>query len=96
MFNGAGSNSRMDAQSAAEKAVGVIGMGYDLTADILLSACKARSNRSRLIQLDESVNKDLEVLGGVVVHDVPASIVCGKGDRTRFCSDVLDFNQVCG
>lgn len=84
----------MDTQSAAEKAVRVIGMGYDLTADILLSACKAGSNGTRLIQLDESVTKDLEALSGVVVPDVPASIVCGKGDRTRFTSDVLDFNQV--
>lgn len=94
MLNVVSSNSRMDPQSAAEKAVGVIGMGYDLTADILLSACKAGPNGSRLIQLDESVTKDLEVLGGLVVPDVPASIVCGKGDRTRFCSDVLDFNQM--
>ena len=67
----------MDPQSAAEKAVGAIGMGYDLTADIRLSACKEGPNGSRLIELDDSSTKELVVPGGVVVPGVstPSSVM---------------------
>ena len=84
----------MDPQSAAEKAVGAIGMGYDLTADIRLSACKEGPNGSRLIELDDSSTKELVVPGGVVVPGVSTSIKCDKGERTRFRSDFLSFSQV--
>lgn len=84
----------MDPRSAAEKAVAVIGMGYDLTSDIRLAACKFGPNGSRLIELDQSLTKELVVPGGVVVPNVPATIKCDKGERTRFCSDALSFNQV--
>lgn len=87
-------SSRMDPRSAAEKAVAVIGMGYDLTSDIRLAACKFGPNGSRLIELDQSLTKELVVPGGVVVPNVPATIKCDKGERTRFCSDALSFNQV--
>lgn len=87
-------SSRMDPRSAAEKAVAVIGMGYDLTADIRLPACKFGPNGSRLIELDQSLTKELVVPGGVAVPNVPASIKCDKGERTRFCSDALSFNQM--
>lgn len=87
-------SSRMDPRSAAEKAVAVIGMGYDLTADIRLPACKFGPNGSRLIELDQSLTKELVVPGGVVVPNVPANIKCDKGERTRFCSDALSFNQM--
>ncbi|CDO99506.1 unnamed protein product [Coffea canephora] len=84
----------MDPQSAAEKAVGAIGMGYDLTADIRLSACKEGPNGSRLIELDDSSTKELVVPGGVVVPGVSTSIKCDKGERTRFRSDFLSFSQM--
>ena len=79
----------LDPQMAAEKAVNVIGQGYDLCSDIKFSAC-----RNRLIEIDKTHSRDLVFPGGVVVSDVPSSIKCDKGERTRFHSDVLPFNQV--
>lgn len=87
----------VDPKSAAEKAVGVIGMGYDLTADIRLSACKVGPDGSRLIELDEqgsATTRELVVPGGVVIPGVSTSIKCDKGERTRFRSDFLSFSQV--
>lgn len=79
----------LDPHSAAERAVNVIGLGYDLCNDIRLSACK-----SRLVEIDNINTRDLVFPAGVVVSDVPNSIKCDKGERTRFHSDVLPFNQV--
>lgn len=87
-------NNRMDPQTAAEKAVSVIGFGYDLAADIRLSACKPGPSGSGLIELDRSSTKDLVMPGGVVVGNVSTAIKCDKGERTRFRSDALTFNQV--
>ncbi|KAL6574020.1 kinetochore-associated protein nsl1 [Orobanche hederae] len=88
------SNFRMNPQAAAEKAVSVIGFGYDLTSDIRLSACKPGSSGSGLIELDRTRKKNLLVPGNVVVPEVSASIKCDKGERTRFSSDALSFNQM--
>lgn len=86
--------NRLDPQSAAEKAVSVIGNGFDLSTDLRLSGCKPGPSGSSLIELDPVRTKDLVVPGGVVVPNVSASIKCDKGERTRFRSDVLSFNQM--
>ncbi|KAL3820437.1 hypothetical protein ACJIZ3_006342 [Penstemon smallii] len=88
------SNVRMHPQAAAEKAVSVIGFGYDLTSDIRLSACKPGPSGSGLIELDRTRKKDLVLPGNVVVSGVSKSIKCDKGERTRFSSDALSFNQM--
>ncbi|RYR65603.1 hypothetical protein Ahy_A03g011531 isoform C [Arachis hypogaea] len=82
----------MDPQLAAEKAVSVIGQGYDLCSDIRFSACKS----STLIEIDHKHTRDMlfPVPGSILVHNVPSSIKCDKGERTRFHSDVLTFNQM--
>lgn len=85
--------SRMDPQSAAERAVGAIGSGYDLCSDIRLSSCKPGPSGSRLIEIDQTVTRDLMFPGGVIVKKVSSAIKCDKGERTRFRSDVLSFNQ---
>lgn len=85
---------RLDPQSAAEKAVSVIGFGYDLCYDVRLTACKPGPSGSRLIEMDQTRTRDLVFPGGVVVKNVVSSIKCDKGERTRFRSDVLSFNQV--
>lgn len=84
-------NAGLDPQLAAEKAVSVIGQGYNLCNDIRFSACK-----SRLIHIDNSSSntRDLVFPSGVVVPNVPLSIKSDKGDCTRFRSDVLTFIQV--
>ncbi|KAK7400610.1 hypothetical protein VNO78_11824 [Psophocarpus tetragonolobus] len=79
----------LNSQMAAEKAVSVIGQGYDLCSDIRFSTCK-----SRLVEIDSTHTRDLVFPGGVVVTDVPNSIKCDKGERTRFHSDVLPFTQM--
>ncbi|KAK6124376.1 hypothetical protein DH2020_041869 [Rehmannia glutinosa] len=88
------SNARMNPQLAAEKAVSVIGFGYDLTSDIRLSACKPGPSGSGLVELNRTRKKDLLVPGNVVVSNVSASIKCDKGERIRFSSDALSFNQM--
>lgn len=86
--------NRLDPQLAAEKAVSVIGYGYDFCNDIRLSSCKPGPSGSRLIEVDQTVTRDLVFPGGVVVKRVSSSIKCDKGERTRFRSDVLSFAQV--
>ncbi|XP_065879157.1 MACPF domain-containing protein NSL1 [Euphorbia lathyris] len=86
--------NRLDPQSAAEKAVSVIGFGYDLSNDIRLSSCKPGPSGSRLVELDSNLTRDLVFPGGIVVRDVCSGIKCDKGERTRFRSDVLSFNQM--
>ncbi|KAK1378711.1 MACPF domain-containing protein [Heracleum sosnowskyi] len=86
--------SRLDPQTAAEKAVLAIGSGYDITDDIRFSACKPGLSVSSLIVMDQSVKKDMVLPCGRVVSSVSPSISCGRGDRTRFSSDVLSFAQM--
>ncbi|EOA39924.1 hypothetical protein CARUB_v10008612mg [Capsella rubella] len=86
--------TRHDAQSAAEKAVSVIGLGYDLCSDVRLSYCKATPDGSRLVEIDPTRNRDLYFPGGIVVNNVSSSIKCDKGERTRLRSDILSFNQM--
>ncbi|GFP97126.1 macpf domain-containing protein nsl1 [Phtheirospermum japonicum] len=94
MANNPNRNARMSPQAAAEKAVSVIGSGYDLTSDIRLSGCKPGPTGSGLIELNRTRKKDLLVPGNVVVSNVSASIKCDKGERIRFSSDALSFNQM--
>ncbi|KAH9608500.1 hypothetical protein KSS87_012356 [Heliosperma pusillum] len=84
----------MDPQSAAERAVRVIGHGYDLTRDLRLSSCKPGPSDSRLIVIDETKARDLVLPAGIVVPNVPNCIKSDKGERTRFRSDLLSFNQM--
>ncbi|XP_038894492.1 MACPF domain-containing protein NSL1 [Benincasa hispida] len=86
--------NRFDPQSAAEKAVSVIGFGYDLCNDLRLSSCKPGPSGSKLIDIDFTRTRDLVLPGGVVVPNVSTSINCDKGERTRFRSDVISFNQM--
>lgn len=88
------STKLMDAQTAAEKALAAVGCGYDLTTDLRLSGCKVADEGRRLVEVDESVTRDFVLPGGAVVADVPVSIKWDKGERTRFCSDILSFNQM--
>lgn len=85
---------RLNPHFAAEKAVAAIGLGYDLCNDIRLSACKSGQSGLRLIELEQTQERDLLIPGGVVVPHVSTSIKCDKGERTRFRSDVVSFHQM--
>ncbi|XVE83501.1 hypothetical protein DITRI_Ditri16bG0092700 [Diplodiscus trichospermus] len=80
------------ARKAAEAAVQSIGFGYDLTADLKLKYCK---KTSKLITIaDHDHVRDIAVSGGILVRNVPKSIKYDKGERIRFTSDVLSFQQM--
>ena len=84
----------MTPEAAAAAAVSAVGRGYDLTGDLRLYNCKPGPSGLRLIEVDETLAHDLVLPGGVVVPNVPKSIKCDKGERTRFRSDVLTFHPV--
>lgn len=97
---GGGGSSRKEIalrlRAAAEEAVQCIGLGYDLTVDLRLKYCKKQQTkeRSRLISVDDGQARDIAIPGGILVQNVPKSIDCDKGERMRFSSDVLSFQQV--
>ncbi|CAD5189685.1 unnamed protein product [Musa acuminata subsp. malaccensis] len=86
--------AEMTQEAVAEKAVAAIGCGYDLCSDLWLSHVKPDPEGRRLIELDQSLAHDLVLPGGVVVPNVPKSIECDRGSRTRFRSDVVSFHQM--
>ncbi|CAN1829044.1 MACPF domain-containing protein At4g24290, partial [Linum perenne] len=81
------------AKRAAEAAVQAIGQGFDLTVDLRLKYCKPH----QLITIDDQSplhRLSVPVPVGFSVAAVPKSIRCDKGDRTRFSSDLLSFQQM--
>ncbi|TVU18415.1 hypothetical protein EJB05_34511 [Eragrostis curvula] len=83
------------AQGAAEAAIAAVGRGYDVAADIRLKYCKGKlaDPNARLIDLGGEEVQDVLLPGGLTVTGVPKSIKCDKGERMRFRSDVLSFQQ---
>ncbi|TVU36893.1 hypothetical protein EJB05_18846 [Eragrostis curvula] len=82
-------------QSTAESAIQSIGLGFDVANDIRLKYCKQRNSPDPLlIDLDHGEVQDIVLPGGLTVASVPKSIKCDKGERTRFRSDVLSFQQM--
>lgn len=72
-----------------------LGKGFDLTSDFRLKFAKGYGKR--LVVVDEVNKRDITVPvpGGVAtIPNVSEDIRCDKGDRLRFKSDVLQFNQV--
>lgn len=80
---------------AAEVAIDSIGLGYDVAADLRLKFCKRSGTDSYLIEIDRRNSQEIIIPGGIVVSNVPKAIKCDKGERTKFQSDVLTFQQVC-
>ncbi|KQK11683.1 MACPF domain-containing protein At4g24290 [Brachypodium distachyon] len=82
-------------QSAAETAIRSIGLGYDVVSDLRLKFCKQRGSPDpSLIELDHDGAQDIVLPGNLTVAGVPRSIKCDKGERMRFRSDVLSFQQM--
>ncbi|CAI9766472.1 unnamed protein product [Fraxinus pennsylvanica] len=83
-------------RAAVEEAVQCIGLGYDLTLDLRLRYCKKEVTKEglRLIDIDDNQVRDITIPGGILVQNVPHSINCDKGERLRFSSDVLSFEQM--
>ncbi|KAL8168372.1 hypothetical protein V2J09_009871 [Rumex salicifolius] len=85
---------KLSAAEVAEVAIGAIGRGYDISTDLRLKYCKGESKDSRLIEIDEDLCEDIVLPGGITVLNVSKSIKCDKGERMRFRSDVLSFQQM--
>lgn len=75
------------------EAINAIGLGYDITNDIRLKHCRRESPDPCLIELGDQI-QDIVLPGGLSVPNVAKSIKCDKGERIRFRSDVLSFQQV--
>ncbi|KAB2621179.1 MACPF domain-containing protein [Pyrus ussuriensis x Pyrus communis] len=82
------------APEAAEIAIASIGRGYDISTDLRLKYCKGESHTARLIEIDDDGGHEIVLPGGITIPNVPKSIKCDKGERTRFRSDVLSFQQM--
>lgn len=80
------------------RAMESLGLGFDIASDFRLKFAKKcpDSDDGRLVVLDHYNSRDVVIPGaaGGVIRNVPHSIRCDKGDRIRFKSDVLTFNQV--
>ncbi|CAK9137463.1 unnamed protein product [Ilex paraguariensis] len=74
-----------------KRALNSLGKGFDLTSDFRLKYCKGED---RLVLLNETEAKELIVPGFGSFKDVSIDIKCDKGDRTRYQTDILDFNQM--
>ncbi|XP_077227379.1 MACPF domain-containing protein At1g14780-like [Tasmannia lanceolata] len=84
-----------DSDSIAIQAVRSLGLGFDLTSDFRLRFAKSGFRFGRLVELDEKNTRDVVIPGGnTVIPRVSNDISCDKGDRIRFQSDVLEFNQM--
>ncbi|GJU08401.1 hypothetical protein Tco_1124831 [Tanacetum coccineum] len=77
-------------EKLVEKAINSLGKGFDLTSDFRLKYCKGKD---RLVVLNEN-EKELIVPGFGSFKGVSPDIKCDKGDRVRYQSDILDFNQM--
>ena len=88
----------MSKKAATEAAAAIksVGLGYDLTLDLKLKYCKRQPSGvdSRLIAIDDDQVREVAIPGGICIPNVPKSIKCDKGERMRFGSDVLSFQQV--
>ncbi|XP_057499530.1 MACPF domain-containing protein At4g24290-like [Actinidia eriantha] len=76
------------------RALEALGLGFDLASDFRLKFAKGCPGGGRLVVLDEANKRDIVVPGGVTIRGVSEDIRCDKGDRIRFKSDVLEFNQM--
>jgi hypothetical protein len=83
--------------AAVDKAVRCLGRGVDMAGDLRLKHCKGAGGCLVLRSGEKKAAAAAKVVvpGFGVVADVPADVKCGKGDRIRFKSDVLEFNKVC-
>lgn len=77
--------------STVEKALSSLGKGFDLTSDFRLKFCKGKE---RLVLLNETERREIAIPGFGPAGDVSVDIKCDKGDRTRYQSDILDFNKM--
>lgn len=91
---GLGALEAVEQMEVGDEVVRALGAGFDLTSDFRLRFAKAAARR--LVELDDDDRRDVPLPGGggAALRGVPRDVVVDKGDRIRFRSDVLEFNQV--
>ncbi|EPS58282.1 hypothetical protein M569_16533 [Genlisea aurea] len=72
------------------KSISCLGRGFDFTSDFKLDFLKAE----KLIRLNETDTRQIHVPGFGSFRGISVDVKCDKGDRTRYRSDILDFNQM--
>eukprot|EP00252_Welwitschia_mirabilis_P024121 TRINITY_DN7033_c0_g1_i1.p1 TRINITY_DN7033_c0_g1~~TRINITY_DN7033_c0_g1_i1.p1 ORF type:complete len:602 (-),score=94.74 TRINITY_DN7033_c0_g1_i1:307-2112(-) len=82
-----------EAERLARLAIEALGQGFDVTNDFRLKYCKSHRGSS-LVELDKTNLQSLDIPGGFLLPNVSSDIKCDKGERMRFKSDVLEFNQM--
>lgn len=85
---------KVSPQKAAEIAIGSIGRGYDISDDLRLKYCKGDLIDLRPLEIDKDSGHEIVLPGGISIPNASKSIKCDKGERTRFRSDVVSFQQV--
>ncbi|XP_047315058.1 MACPF domain-containing protein At4g24290 isoform X2 [Impatiens glandulifera] len=82
------------AVEAAKIAIQSIGRGYDISSDLRIKFCTGDSAKPLLVQICEEQSREIVLPGGIRIPNVSKWIKCDKGERTRFRSDVLSFQQM--
>ncbi|KAI7730859.1 hypothetical protein M8C21_026422 [Ambrosia artemisiifolia] len=87
---------KVPAAEAAKVAIESIGCGYDISLDLRLKYRKGydKNQSFRLIEVDQDEGRDIVLPGGILISNVSKWVKCDKGERTRFSSDVLSFQQM--
>lgn len=80
---------REAARTAALLAVESLGCGFDLTSDYRL-----KYRKGTLLQRQHNSTKDLNIPGSITIPDISRDIRCDKGERMRFASEVMQFQQM--
>lgn len=80
-----------NSDAIVRRALNSLGKGFDLTSDFRLKFCKGKDS---LVNLNQDQTKELHVPGFGQFGDVSTDIKCGRGDRTRYQSDILDFSHM--
>ncbi|XP_044486780.1 MACPF domain-containing protein At1g14780-like [Mangifera indica] len=78
-----------------EEAIRALGKGFDFTSDFRVRFAKGSNGvGGRLVVIDEVNKRDIVIPPCVTIKGVSEDIRIDKGDRIRFKSDVLEFNQM--
>lgn len=79
--------------AAVARAVSCLGTGVDMAGDLRLKHCKAAEG-CLVARSGGKAAAAVSVPGIGAVPDVPSDVMCGKGNRIRIRSDVLEFNKM--
>nr|XP_018679115.1 PREDICTED: MACPF domain-containing protein At1g14780-like isoform X2 [Musa acuminata subsp. malaccensis] len=86
-----GGRREEEMSGVVERALTCLGRGFDVSCDFRPEYCRGKE---RLVVINEDEKRELAVPGFGLCKDVSVDVKCDKGDRVRYQSDVLEFNQM--